>query len=348
MYRVMLVDDEYMIHLSLKKLILSMENKFLAVGSAEDGNEALQLLDSVSPHIVITDICMPEMDGLEFIKSAKEKFPSIVFIILSGYNDFEYAQKAIRYGVTDFLLKPIVPEQFIKTFNQIYAKLKANEQTFSQQNDWVLNLEYYKKQLAEHIWNANETDASNLIEIILNHYQKNQQIPLSQFLENILFFLDKALKKRMENLSLKIPDHFHWSNNIEISLNQLKTIITQMIKIIQSSRNLGSRQNILKAVQYMEEHFPNESLSLQDVANFIGVSDAYFSRTFKEEMGIGFIKYLIDLRMKKAKELLKISNMKTYEVAIYVGYSDYPHFSRTFKKTFGLTPSEYRKIKLSS
>ncbi|MFJ7729624.1 response regulator [Neobacillus sp. NPDC097160] len=347
MYRVMLVDDEYMIHLSLKKLILSMENKFLAAGSAEDGKEALQLLDSVSPHIVITDICMPEMDGLEFIKSAKEKFPSIIFIILSGFSDFEYAQKAIRYGVTDFLLKPIVPEQFIKTFDQIYTKLKEDERAFSQQNDWVLTLETYKKQLAEHIWNANETEASNLIESIFNHYQTKQQIPLSQFLENILFFLDKAMKKRMQNLSVKVPDHFHWSNKIEISLNQLKTIIDQMIKTIQSSRNLGSRQNILKAVQYMEEHFPYENLSLQDVSNFIGVSDAYFSRTFKEEMGIGFIKYLIDLRMKKAKELLGHTKIKTYEVAFHVGYSDYPHFSKTFKKTFGLTPSDYRRIKLS-
>ena len=324
-----------------------MENKFLAAGSAEDGKEALQLLDSVSPHIVITDICMPEMDGLEFIKSAKEKFPSIIFIILSGYSDFEYAQKAIRYGVTDFLLKPIVPEQFMQTLNQIYMKLKGNEHAFSQQNDWLLTLENYKKQLVEHIWNANETEASNLIEVIFNHYQTNHQIPLSQFLENLLFSIDKAMKKRIGNLSVNMPDDFYWTNKVELSLNHMKAIITQIIRSIQNSRNLGSRQNILKAVQYIEDYFSLESLSLQDVANFIGVSDAYFSRTFKEEMGIGFIKYLIDLRMKKAKELLGDSKIKTYEVAFYVGYSDYPHFSKTFKKTFGLTPSDYRKIRLS-
>ncbi|WP_327204869.1 AraC family transcriptional regulator [Paenibacillus sp. DMB20] len=116
-----------------------------------------------------------------------------------------------------------------------------------------------------------------------------------------------------------------------------------MISEIKGSRNLGARHNILKATEYIKEHYADEELSLPRVAAELGMSVAYLSRSFKEEMNINFVKYLVQTRLEKAAELLEQDTSPAVEIAYQVGFTDYSHFSRTFKKHFGLTPAEYRK-----
>lgn len=86
-----------------------------------------------------------------------------------------------------------------------------------------------------------------------------------------------------------------------------------------------------------------EDLSLQEVADSLGMSVTYLSRTFKNETNMNFVKYLVQIRMEKARELLAEPELSAQETAYRVGFSDYVHFSKTFKKYHGLTPSEYRK-----
>ncbi len=340
----MIVDDEYMIHLSLNKLIQLMDDKFTIISEAEDGMEAYQLLLNSPPDIVITDIHMPEMDGLEFIQKTKRIYPYIKFIIISGYNDFEYAQKAIRFGVSDFLLKPIEPDQFIKTMKKIYHELKGTEQSIEKHNSWILSLESYQQELVSHIWSVDKEKTLACIDCILTHFEKeNINQPLSHFLENLLLYVNQELLKRNVTLSDEIFLHTEWSTAFDKNRLRIHSIIELIIQEVRGFRNLGSRQNILRAAQYMKENFSEENLSLQKVATHIGVSEAYFSRTFKEEMNISFIKYLITLRLEKAKELLLETDIKTIDIAFNVGFSDYPHFSKTFKKYYGVTPSELRK-----
>ncbi|WP_235440464.1 response regulator [Paenibacillus sp. DMB20] len=124
MYRLMIIDDEYMIHLSLRKLVETSGLDIIVTGEAEDGEEALELLDGSCPDIVVTDIRMPRMDGLAFIGAAQQRRNGIRFIILSGYDHFEYAQQAIRYGVSNFLLKPVDPDQFLESLSIVYEQLK--------------------------------------------------------------------------------------------------------------------------------------------------------------------------------------------------------------------------------
>jgi two-component system response regulator YesN len=116
-----------------------------------------------------------------------------------------------------------------------------------------------------------------------------------------------------------------------------------MIREIRASRNLGAGHYIRRAVRYMEEHYTREELSLTEVAHALGISVPYLSRSFKEEMNVTFVQHLTRLRMAKARELLADTDDSTTEIALQVGYSDYPHFSKTFKKMYGLTPTAYRK-----
>lgn len=134
MLTVLLVDDEMYVRKGLYELISWIELDMEIIGEAENGVEALNLIERLQPDVIITDIRMPILDGLELIR-AVEKMPHLepVFIIISGYHDFKYAQQAIRYGVHDYILKPIDDEELTATL-QKSAKLICTKENIS---SWV-------------------------------------------------------------------------------------------------------------------------------------------------------------------------------------------------------------------
>ncbi|MFD2671386.1 response regulator [Marinicrinis sediminis] len=344
MYRVLIVDDEQMIHFSLKKLIEQSDLGFELVGEAEDGREALELIQQTAPDLVITDIYMPELDGLELIEQAKSAHPKVTFMILSGYNDFSFAQKAIRFGVSDFLLKPIDPQAFLDTLKRIHHKLTQDKERFSTLNEWLTAYHQMQKQLFEEMWSLKGAQASATLEAILHHLQQRQteEVPLTHLTHDLLLWLENELRKKgisLEEQAGSPPS----SHPIASTLTRTRIQVQQWMQILKEWRNLGSRMNMKRALDYMKTHYMREDLSLNEVAGYIGISPAYFSRSFREEWQVTFIKYLINLRMEKARELLEITDLSTCQVALEVGFSDYPHFSKTFKKLTGVTPSEYRK-----
>ena len=107
MYRVLIVDDEKMIRMGMKNAIdwkkLGVDDVF----TAASGNEALKILKEEGPEIMVTDIQMTEMTGLELIKAARESVPELRVIVLTGFDNFEYARESLRLQVQDFFLKPI-------------------------------------------------------------------------------------------------------------------------------------------------------------------------------------------------------------------------------------------------
>ena len=104
----MIVDDEAILRTGIHHLCNWNEYGISIVADASNGKEALQLIDSVQPHVVITDVVMPVMDGVEFAKIMQKKYPHIKIIVLSSYSEFDYVREAFKYGVTDYLLKPKV------------------------------------------------------------------------------------------------------------------------------------------------------------------------------------------------------------------------------------------------
>lgn len=249
MYKVIIADDEYMIKKSLTVMIDSSPFNFKVVGTAEDGREAMDLIKVFNPDLLVTDIRMPLVDGLELIHQLHEENESTETIVVSGYGEFEYAQKAIRLGAADYLLKPIKVDLVQEALRRVSEKLQTRPQKKILNNDTL----------------------------------------------------------QLKKLSPKIKH----------------------------------------AIQFIEKHYHDDKLSLPKVAEHIEFSTAYFSRTFKDEIGKSFVHYLTELRMEKAKDILKNPYNKSYEVAYLVGYIDYPHFSKAFKKYYGLSPSEYRKMELT-
>ncbi|WP_418926463.1 response regulator transcription factor [Enterocloster sp.] len=117
--RILFVDDEAIVRERLKKCIDWEVNGFEVVGAAENGEKALAYLGQLSVNIVVTDIKMPVMDGLELIRNSRESGYDSKFLILSGYDDFQYAQRALRYGADDYILKPIKEEELLDALIRI-------------------------------------------------------------------------------------------------------------------------------------------------------------------------------------------------------------------------------------
>ena len=123
MYRVILVDDERLIIRGLSTVVPWAELGCEVAGTAYDGVSGLELIRSVHPDIVISDIRMPNMDGLTMLAAIRSEFPEIQMCVLTAYRDFEYAQKAITLGVFRYLLKPSNLEELKDTIRQMAARL---------------------------------------------------------------------------------------------------------------------------------------------------------------------------------------------------------------------------------
>lgn len=127
MIKVFIVEDEPLLMNNLKKMIENTHTCFKVIGTAYDGEEALLKLDELNPDVIFTDIRMPIMDGLILIEKLKEKEMSILSIIVSGYEEFDYARKAMRLGVFDYLLKPLSYDVMLQLLNKLYNMVITNK-----------------------------------------------------------------------------------------------------------------------------------------------------------------------------------------------------------------------------
>lgn len=123
MYKVLLVEDETVIRQGLRELIVQAAPQFQVVGEAASGAEALEVLRCEVPDVLITDIRMREMDGLSLVGFAREMYPDLLMLIISGYGEFEYARKAMEHGVLSYLLKPIERHELVKCLQKMQSLL---------------------------------------------------------------------------------------------------------------------------------------------------------------------------------------------------------------------------------
>ena len=126
MYRVLVVDDEKIEREGIKFLLSREEGEF-EISEASNGRQALEILRNEEIDLLLTDIKMPHMDGLELAKKAKEEKEELQIVIFSGYNDFSFAQEAIRYGVKEYVLKPVDPDIFSETLEKVRSEIDKNK-----------------------------------------------------------------------------------------------------------------------------------------------------------------------------------------------------------------------------
>jgi two-component system response regulator YesN len=139
-----------------------------------------------------------------------------------------------------------------------------------------------------------------------------------------------------------IYDHTLKLESAEALQHWLYETCTAMHDLIIEKRQDTTQSFVSKAVEYVEEHFADEDLTIEKICRFLNVSSAYFSTVFKKETGKTFINYLTEYRMQQAVAMLESGNDKTHVIAVKVGYADPNYFSYVFKKQYGISPSKYR------
>lgn len=123
MYNVLLVEDEEMVRRAIIQIIDWGKLGFNLVGEASNGEEALEVLEKEKVDLVLTDICMPFMDGLDLSKAIKESYPNVKVVIITGYNEFEYAKKAVEYNVSKYILKPLTADELKENLQEIKEEM---------------------------------------------------------------------------------------------------------------------------------------------------------------------------------------------------------------------------------
>ena len=146
MYRVLTVDDERYVRLWLKNCLNWEELGFTIIGEAANGRDALDMIQENRPELVVTDMEMKGMDGIELMKQTRDCYPDTEFLILSGYNSFEYVKSAVTYEAVDYLLKPVEAEELKTALTRVAERLKKKERL---RNTIITTMEENKRYKAE-------------------------------------------------------------------------------------------------------------------------------------------------------------------------------------------------------
>lgn len=375
MLKVILADDEPYIVQGLSLIIDWNQAGFEIIGTANNGQEALELIKSEDPDLIITDIRMPIMTGIELLEKVRsENISDANFVILSGYNDFEYAKAAMRLGSIDYLLKPIDREELQAVLERVRETAKKRDNVAPRKN--VDTTESFVKDFLLSLENSeNDTDdISSSTEV------------RKDLLDNLLHAVETNQKEKISELALELHDYFshleqhlvrlginyvlfgllHMAVGIDEDINQ-KEILTNIISSALDN-DINSETDSLKisdvlfefsdylvqlrgnqsqsSLSLVEEDIRArymENLTLKELGKKYYLNSAYLGQMFKKQYGESFKDYLNRVRMTKAEELLLNSDLKVRDIAEQVGYSDVDYFINRFILFAGCTPAKFRK-----
>ncbi|NOU94077.1 response regulator [Paenibacillus sp. LMG 31456] len=336
MARIFVVDDEPIIRIGLKTLIGEYK-RFSEIDTFKDGVSALSNIMANPPDVVLTDIRMPRMDGLELCRNVQELKLFTKVVVLSGYGDFSYAQKCMSYGVQEYLLKPITEIELFPVLDKLLAMREAAVISFSLFEQWI-------DQLEEAVWMMDKVRADELLgEGLRGLFAVETDIQQHQRVYDAVRLLLKKLNARGA-YRFEAKPLLEENTVITITYEWFQAEIGIWIQRLSEYRN-HEKINVLEAaIQYIDEHLFEEELSLDMVAGKLGVTPTYFSHYFKKKTNETFVQYRMRKRMDKAKQLLAVPHYKIIDIVTEVGYESYPHFSRVFKKATGYSPTEYRGL----
>lgn len=374
-YSVLLVDDENCARKLIGERIGKISNVIVAA-SVPNGFSARKYLREHVVDIIFTDIKMPLMDGLELAGFAKEFVPSCPVVIISGHEEFEYARKAIQYGVKEYLLKPVTFSQIVEVVERCCSEVREKRERL------LLPQYHMHEELEQQIYRTYAkgenpdgwlskleqlmTHKGTVVRIQAEKSEERGKEELSIIYKNILseglpgqlvlrlgYTQEKyeylIIQKSVDDCRLltAVPEYLDrilenpvkWTEvGVVNSAQEFETMYASM-------QTEDGNAQIKAACRYMEKNM-GKMITRDEVAEHVWLSPSYFSRLFKQIVGVGYNEYLTELRIKKAKQLL-LQNVSVADIAAIVGFSDARYFGIIFHKKTGYTPSEYRRALLT-
>lgn len=353
MLKVFLVEDEVVVREGIKKNIDWAGAGYEFCGEASDGELALPMIQTLQPDIVITDIKMPFMDGLELSRMIKAQYPQMEIIILSGYQEFAYAREAIKIGVSRYLSKPINGEMLLREVNALARKIteKRSKAEALPKENFDMGVIDPKQMDRDKIRNFLKTGNVKEVESFVVDFFANLEgraLASTIFRQYLIMDFYFAVMEFVEELSMDKEQIEAFDvagvgfGSVEDVEDYMVRILTQAITLREGNATNHHADVVESVCAYIEENYADDELNLNTVAAYVNFSPGHLSTVFAQQTGKPFIKYLTDYRMNKAKELLRCKGMRSSEVSLAVGYKDPHYFSALFKKTQGMTPTQYR------
>jgi len=356
-YSAIIVDDEHLIRSSLSKKINDF-GAVLAAGTAANGMKCLEWLKEWHADICITDVRMPHMDGLELLRRLNAEYPWIVFIVVSSYEDFSYVRTSLQLNAVDYVMKPVdqrvLNEALTAAVNKlersrrlealsiVMKKLPYHEDLLQNWAEMIQTLQMERTHmlvvdtlLMLEQWAGEQYHLLNelavvWLELVLERIKKDKAIV--DLPANGLAGLEKKpIPMSQKRLFFRI-----------VAVGRLEYGVQQIFEVMRSIKAQALHPSVEAVKQYLHQHYA-EKINLQDIAEAVAMSKTYLANLFKQETGTTIWNRLVEIRMQHARELLLNSSLKSYEIALRVGYENSIHFSKLFKEQYGLNPMEYKK-----
>lgn len=343
MFKIAVVEDEHLESEALCKMINEHGDDWRIVAIADSGVEAIEKIRQTSPDIILLDINIPDINGLEVLRRVKDEDPFKRVIIITAFNEFEFAHQAIKAHVDDFLLKPIRPEQLYDSIDNVSKTIKR---TIEEQFGERMNDVFYG--IANHRYTETRKALHTFVEILYSRYDKDL-LRLQERIDHFLTELNKAVKGICEYPIPDVRKMFRaepsdYKDSYQLYV-QLKRVIDRIFDILLD--NDGGRRNTMEGILNYVDRNCYKDITLNQVGEYANMSSYYLSKIFKKETGVNFVTYLTNRKIELAKDMLTYTDIPIINIALELSYHEPNYFSKVFKKSTGITPTEYRKRKKS-
>lgn len=360
--KVLIADDEKIIREGIISNVPWDKLDLEVIGSAKNGKEAYDILKNTQIDILISDIRMPYLTGLEIVeKFAKQKNPPTT-ILISGYDDFAYAQKAVEQKtILAYILKPLNLETLIenikaavnhrkKALNTMHFPDISDRNSENQQHNTREKAKeiFYSELLNESIAQSQCSKSMEIFdqmwnEFISNNYSLNF-IKRSSW-EIVLNIIRTTVKNGANaNAFYEKQDPLRKIASFDDQImiyNYIKKIIAKACGLITNSKTSISPL-VNSAIAIISKNYISTNLNLKTLAEHLEVTPNYLGKIFKEQTGAYFSESLCKYRIEKSKQLLIATQLKIYQISDSVGFANVKHFTNTFKKITGSTPKDFR------
>jgi two-component system, response regulator YesN len=378
--KALIVDDERNVRNVLRQLGEWDRLGITEILEAANGVEALGIIQHEKPDIVLTDIKMPKMSGMELIEEINQLPFKGKIILITGYDDYTYMRKAIQLNSFDYLLKPIEEEAFQAVLEKVVEAVKVEaaegieqgeilEEALKLRSNQIITAICSGESVEENAAASLLPDEEEMDMTLLSFYGKNRpKIHIDA--------LDEELRSRrigraftyleVENLCIVFTMENQWlyaeewlSENMTVPVRLVqdkldsqgstpevfKRLSRQLeqnqYRTIRRPDEMEAARRIKEIVSYVETYYM-EDISLEKLSRMFFLTREHISRTFKKETGMNLSKFVTILRVGQAKSWLAGTEDSIYSIATMLGYQDEKYFSKLFKKVTGKTPFEYR------
>lgn len=332
MYKLLFVDDEERVLEAIRESVSWEAMNTRVVGWCDNAISALQILINEHVDILITDIKMPVMDGLELVKRAKEMYPPIECVILSGYEEFELAKSAIENGVRGYLLKPCRKEELEE---KVLQCIKFIEKNSCATTYWFGERQKKVEQAYEDLINLKIENSDKDYELVRKTAQNNRNYGV---LREAAIMLITQSNVDLQNTRVLLKELSHFLDS--------ETLIEHIVTILRLVSNDAAIVDPIvgRMVSYTNEHYNLPGLTVQYIAEReVHLTPKYIGKRFLKEMNMKYSDYLLKVRMEKAIEFMQNEELTAEVIADRIGLgNNVLYFYRLFRQYTGKTFKAYK------